>query len=89
MKSEDSLVREIVERYGETIDLRERPYLIVEIIRQFGPRVDGSPVADCLPPGGPPPRFDPEEVMAQIRQRLAEVERLTVALREMVARPGG
>jgi hypothetical protein len=87
MKREDSLVREIIERYGEVIDLRQSPYLIVEIIRRFGPEIGNSPVADCQPPGGPPPKkFDPDDVMQQIRMRLAEIESLTASLRENMGR---
>lgn len=77
MKQDDRIVRDVIERYGDTIELRETPYVIIEILRQFGPEIGSSPAADCLPPGGPPKAFDPDEIMQQIRAHLAEIERLT------------
>ena len=35
MSKDEKIVKEIVKRYGETLDLRGSPYVIVEIIRQF------------------------------------------------------
>ena len=78
---DDKLVLEIIERYGETIDLKRSPYLIVEIIRQYGPKFNGGIAAECLPPGGPPPKiFDPDDMMREISRKLKEVEQLSKAL---------
>ncbi|CAN7576813.1 hypothetical protein LJR251_004102 [Rhizobium rhizogenes] len=79
---DDKLVMEIIERYGATIDLKDSPYLIVEIIRQYGPRFGGGVAAECLPPGGAPKIFDPSEVMREIKANLKEVERLSKLLHE-------
>ncbi len=82
---DDKLVMEIIERYGATIDLKESPYLIVEIIRQYGSRLGGGVAAECLPPGGPPKIFDPAEVMAELKVDLKEVERLSKLLHDGAA----
>ncbi|HET9640537.1 MAG TPA: hypothetical protein VFP12_15160 [Allosphingosinicella sp.] len=78
---EDKLVLEIIERYGETIDLRRTPFLIVEIIRQYGPKLGGGIAAECLPPGGPPPKkFDPDDLLREISRKLKEIEQLSKTL---------
>ena len=78
---DDKIVLEIIERYGETINLKRAPYLIVEIIRQYAPKLDGGIAADCLPPGGPPPKiFDPDDIMREISIKLKEIEHLSKAL---------
>jgi len=82
---DDKLVTEIIERYGATIDLKESPYLIVEIIRQYGPRLSDGVAAECLPPGGPPKVFDPSEVMRDLKANLKEVERLSKLLHDGAA----
>lgn len=85
-RKEDKFIKEIIKRYGETLDLKSSPYLIVEIIRNYGPMIDdGEVAASCLPPGGPPKMFDPSEVMREIKTRFAEIERLSAALQEYLA----
>jgi hypothetical protein len=85
-RKEDKLIKEIIKRYGETLDLKSSPYLIVEIIRNYGPLIDdGVVAASCLPPGGPPKLFDPTEVMREIKTRFAEIERLSAVLQEHLA----
>jgi hypothetical protein len=85
-RKEDKLIKEIIKRYGETLDLKSSPYLIMEIIRTYGPLIDdGVVAASCLPPGGPPKLFDPAEVMREIKTRFAEIERLSAALQEHLA----
>jgi hypothetical protein len=81
-RKDDKVVKEIIERYGATIDLKASPYLIVEIIRQYGPRIDGGVAASCQPPGGPPKILDPSEVILELRAKVGEVERLSAALQK-------
>lgn len=47
--SDDRFVKEVIKRYGPVIDLRETPFVLIEIIRNFGSVLvpDGG-----LPPGG-------------------------------------
>jgi hypothetical protein len=54
MTEEEKVIKEIIERYGEEINMKKTPYIIVEIIRNFGGRLVGGVVASCAPPGGPP-----------------------------------
>jgi hypothetical protein len=54
MTGDELIVREIIDRYGEMIDIRANPHLIIEIIGQYAGRLGGGTIADCQPPGGPP-----------------------------------
>jgi prolyl 4-hydroxylase len=57
MTEEEKVIKEIIERYGEEINMKKTPYVIVEIIRAFGGRLgSGMARAACNPPGGPPER---------------------------------
>ena len=51
-RKEDKLIKEIIKRYGETLDLKSSPYLIVEIIRNFSPLLDDGVVARGVPAAG-------------------------------------
>jgi hypothetical protein len=80
-RNETKIVKEIIRRYGKTIDLNSTPYLIIEIIRQYSPRLSGSPVADCQPPGGPPPgHFDPSQLIRELHARTTDFNRLLTML---------
>lgn len=84
------VIKEIIKRYGSTIDLKTSPYLIAEIIRQYGPKLGkGGIAADCLPPGGPPPppgpislpsKFTPSDVLKLLKGKVDEVNQLSAAL---------
>src|SRR5262245_29975119 len=80
-KKDEKVVKEIIRRYGSTLDLKSSPYVIVEIIRQYSNRIAGPAEADCLPPGGPPPRkFDPRQIARELTVRLADASRLSSLL---------
>jgi len=76
----DKLVKDIVKRYGETLDLKSSPYVIVEIIRQFSSKLDGGIAASCAPPGGPPKVLDPLNIVKELKAKVAEVNRLSATL---------
>jgi hypothetical protein len=80
---DEKIVKEVIARYGATIDLKKSPYLIVEILRQFGPRV-GGPVADCAPPGGPPKLHTPEEIIKQMKSKASEMSKLSGLLAKAI-----
>jgi hypothetical protein len=42
MTEEEKVIKEIIERYGEEINMKKTPYIIVEIIRNFGGRLVGG-----------------------------------------------
>lgn len=83
MTKDEKVIKEIIARYGATIDLKKSPFLIVEILRQFGPRV-GGPAQDCAPPGGPPKVHDPDEIIQQLKLKAAEVTKLSGLLAKAI-----
>ena len=80
--SDDKVVKEIIGRYGDTLDLRKSPYLIAEIVRQYGPRFQGGNVADCQPPGGPPDILDESILVEELARRGNELIQLSTALKK-------
>jgi hypothetical protein len=80
VKLQEKAINEIIERYGDTIDLKNAPYLIVEILQQFQDLLGGDIVAECLPPGGPPRRDD---FVVLIDRVLREVSQLSVSVNEL------
>ena len=77
---DDKIIKDIIKRYGGTLDLTRQPYLIVEIIRQYGPRIDGGFAASCQPPGGPPKLPDLEDLLREFKTRTAEIGRLSASI---------
>jgi hypothetical protein len=55
MTKDEKVIKEIIAKYGDKIDLKKNPHVILEIIRNFGSHLGGV-AAECLPPGGPPAR---------------------------------
>lgn len=55
MAQDEKIVRQIIKRHGEVINLRENPAVIIEIIRKFG-RVaeDDGGLPGGVPPSPPP-----------------------------------
>lgn len=84
MTKDEKVIKEIIARYGETLNLKKTPYVLVEIIRQFGPRLDGGIVMQCAPPGGPPKVLDPSEIVKDLRVRVADLTKLTAALQKAI-----
>lgn len=66
VKEQEKAIKDIVKRYGDTIDLRKSPYVIAEIIREYAfafPRnIDNQsgpvPGSHGVPPPPPPPSPD-------------------------------
>jgi len=75
--SEDKIVRDVIKKYGQTIDLKESPYVLIEILRVYGSLFqdeDGG-----LPPGGAPtpPPPGPEGRRIDTALLLAEIQKLS------------
>ena len=49
---DEKIVKEVIRKYGEVIDLRETPYVLIEILRKYQLRL--TPDDGGLPPGGVP-----------------------------------
>ena|SRR5205807_7298615 len=57
--SDEEIIKNVTARFGEVIDLRKTPHLIIEILRTFGRRFDEVPdggvsVAGVGTPPSPP-----------------------------------
>jgi len=67
--SEDKVVREVIKKYGDQINLKETPYVLTEILRNYGRLFDpgdgGSPPGGT-PPTGPSRRIDNMALMEEI-----------------------
>lgn len=85
--SDDKVIKEIIGRYGTTLDLKKSPYLIAEIVRQYGPRFQGGKSAECQPPGGPPDVLDQSILVQELARRGNELIQLSAAFKK-AARKG-
>jgi hypothetical protein len=63
-------VKEAIKRYGPVIDLRETPYVLIEIVRNFGsllvPDDGGLPPGGVGPVGPASPRVDNALLLREI-----------------------
>ena len=85
--SEDKIVREVIKKYGDTINLKETPYLLIEILRAYGKLFDDGGDGG-LPPGGtppPPPPTGPDLRRGDATMLMQEILNLS---REVKALPG-
>lgn len=65
MKDEASIVKQIVRRHGEIINLKDNPAVIIDILRRFGGAIDDG----GSPPGGaptPPPPPGPTSLQSEV-----------------------
>jgi hypothetical protein len=80
MTKQEKLIQEVIARYGETINLKKTPYVLIEIIGRYG-GAGGRIRADCAPPGGPPDIYDEAILIAEIARISAELSRISTALK--------
>ena len=76
MQADEAIVNQIIRRYGKVIDLKKEPGVIIDIIRQFGPRLTNG----GLPPGGTPPPPGPTSFQGgqpAIRDLMKEVLKIS------------
>lgn len=83
---DEKVIKEIIARYGEILNLKKSPYVITEIIRQFGARLGGGPQMECQPPGGPPSVVGPFEIIKQLKAKSAEVTKLSISLQRVMGK---
>lgn len=83
MARDSTIVKQIIRRFGKVIDLEERPDVIIDIIRQFGPQLDDD---GGLPGGVPPSPPGPTSMQPgdpTIREVLKEVLKISRELTKM------
>jgi hypothetical protein len=88
--SEDKIVREVIKKYGETINLKETPYLLIEILRGYGRLFDDGGDGG-LPPGGtppPPPPTGPDLRRVDATMLMQEILNLKREIKALPARIG-
>jgi hypothetical protein len=89
--SEDKIVREVIREYGDMINLRETPYVLIEILRSYGRLFDDGGDGG-LPPGGtppPPPPTGPDLRridMAMLMQEILKLGREIKALPSKISK---
>jgi len=82
-KQHEKIVRDVVKKYGYIIDLKKSPFLIIEILRRFGPIFD-DPDGGVLPGGVPPPPSPPPPSIVGIEGYGEEKITNTELLREIL-----
>lgn len=69
--SEDKIVKDVIKKFGPTIDLKKSPHVLIEILRSHGRLLD-EPGDGGSAPGGAPPsgpasrRVDNETILAEV-----------------------
>ena len=95
MKQQEKAIKEIIQKYGETIDLKKSPYLIAEIIRNYGSLFEivsqssgptpGSHGTPPPPPPGPGSAGNPfQQMFIDIRTEIAKLSGEVKTLSEKV-----
>ena len=90
--SEDQIVRKVIKQYGDTINLKATPYVLIEILRAYGRLFDDGGDGG-LPPGGtpppPPPSPDARRIdMVMLMQEILKLGRLINALSAKIGTQG-
>ena len=96
IKKQEKVIKEIIKRYGENINLKKSPYLIAEIIREFSPvfvvpdvsqsgPVPGSHGTPPPPPPSPTGMSDPRDqvikLTTQVNTALKKITQLEAKLK--------
>ncbi len=78
-KEQEKIIKEVVKRYGNIINLKETPFVLIEILRDFKNRLpdDGG-----APPGGAPTPPGPAAQQVENTEILQAILKLT---KEVVA----
>jgi len=88
--SEDKIVREVIKKYGDRINLKQTPYVLIEILRDYGGLFDDGGDGG-LPPGGtppPPPPTGPDVLRIDMTMLMQEILKLSREVRALSAKIG-
>jgi hypothetical protein len=98
MKQQEKAIKDIIKKYGETINLKKSPYLIAEIIRNYGSIFDPGIVAQSgptpgshgTPPPPPPPPPGPtsnpfQQMFIDIRNEISLLSKEVKALNTKIS----
>ena len=97
--SDDEIIKHVISRFGEVIDLRKTPHVIVEILRTIGGGISAIPDAGVsvagvgTPPGPTKVGVDPignvvdnVQIMKEILKLSKQVQVLTERIEKLIAR---
>ncbi len=94
MPGDEDLIKNVIAKYGTTLDLQKRPHELIDVLRNF--KFDDSPDGGSLPGGVPEPPPGPtsmqfenvrlEEVMAQILQLSRDVAKSAKDIKKIKGR---
>jgi hypothetical protein len=97
MNKNEKHIKEVIKRYGTVIDLVATPYVLIEIIRNYGGIFRDDPDGG-LPPGGTPPPPPPgpdgfsirnSDVVSQMVALTASVTALAALVEDVNAKLAG
>jgi hypothetical protein len=85
METPEQIVNRIIKRYGDVIDLRRNPSVMIEILRQFQLIDDGG-----APPGGTPSPPGPTSIQGVVRNEdlmraILRVARELAAIKKLIS----
>jgi len=95
MNKNEKYIKEVIKRYGHVINLKQTPYLLIEIVRNFGPVFEGDepePPDGGLPCGGvpqPPPPPGPEGRGIRRLDLVEQIAELTAVIAQLNAKVDG
>ena len=86
MNPNEKYIKEVIKRYGTVINLKETPYVLIEIIRNFGRVFDDIPDGG-LPCGGvpnpPPPPTGPEKRVIRQMDLVQQIQLLNFLITQV------
>ena len=86
---EEALVKAIIKRHGEVINLKDDPSVMIEILRRFSLTLDDGGAPGGAPPAPPPgPTSHQGEVSnEELMKEVLKLSRSIAQLKKQLARP--
>ena len=81
VKAQEKAINEVIKKFGDKIDLKKSPFLLVEIAQHFNDILKpGVIVAQCAPPGGPPKKGNDVILVSDV---LKEITKLKTTINQL------